>query len=258
MRSRNFLSLGLSCCLSMAVCLPLAYGQKGDSLALMPMPSHLTAAEGHLKVDSGFTVGLEGYKEARRELARKRFLKDLSRQTGIPYHLEATEGKPTLVVETTGASKDVQSVGEDESYHLEVTPTNARIKAANPLGAMHGLQTFLQLVAITPEGFAAPAVTIDDSPRFPWRGLMIDAGRHFLYDEFKAMGIKYVPARANFVLVDVGRSASEIYQKLLHLGVIVRPMTSFGMETTLRVTIGTPEENRKLVKALRTVLGKGA
>ena len=179
MRSRNFLSLGLSCCLSMAVCLPLAYGQKGDSLALMPMPSHLTAGEGHLKVDSGFTVGLEGFKEARLELARKRFLKDLSRQTGIPYHLEATEGKPTLVVETTGASKDVQSVGEDESYHLEVTPTNARIKAANPLGAMHGLQTFLQLVAITPEGFAAPAVTIDDSPRFPWRGLMIDAGRHF-------------------------------------------------------------------------------
>jgi histidinol-phosphate aminotransferase len=87
---------------------------------------------------------------------------------------------------------------------------------------------------------------------------MIDAGKHFLYDEFKTMGIKYVPARANFVLVDVGRNASDIYQKLLHQGVIVRPMTSFGMETTLRVTIGTPEENRRLVKALRTVLGKGA
>jgi histidinol-phosphate aminotransferase len=87
---------------------------------------------------------------------------------------------------------------------------------------------------------------------------MIDAGKHFLYDEFKSMGIKYVPARANFVLVDVGRNASDIYQKLLHQGVIVRPMTSFGMETALRVTIGTPDENRKLVKALRTVLGKGA
>src|ERR1051325_442188 len=86
---------------------------------------------------------------------------------------------------------------------------------------------------------------------------MIEAGKHFLYDEFKTMGIKYVPARANFVLVDVGRNAAEIYQKLLHHGVIVRPMTSFGMETTLRVTIGTPEENRKLVKALRPVLGKG-
>lgn len=86
---------------------------------------------------------------------------------------------------------------------------------------------------------------------------MIEAGRHFLYDEFTALGLRYVPSRANFILVDVGRSAADIYQKLLHEGVIVRPMTSFGMETALRITVGTPEENRKLVKALRVVLGKG-
>ncbi len=85
---------------------------------------------------------------------------------------------------------------------------------------------------------------------------MIEAGRHFLYDEFKNLGVAYVPSRANFILVDVGRSAAEIYQKLLHHGVIVRPMTPFGMETALRITVGTPEENRKLVKALRDVLGK--
>jgi histidinol-phosphate aminotransferase len=85
---------------------------------------------------------------------------------------------------------------------------------------------------------------------------MIEAGRHFLYEEFKTLGLKYVPSRANFILVDVGRSAADIYQKLLHQGVIVRPMTPFGMETALRITVGTPEENRKLVKALQTVLGK--
>jgi histidinol-phosphate aminotransferase len=86
---------------------------------------------------------------------------------------------------------------------------------------------------------------------------MIEAGRHYLYDELKRLGITYVPSRANFILVDVGRSASDIYQKLLHEGVIVRPLTSFGMETALRVTVGTPEENRKLIKALRRVLGFG-
>ena len=85
---------------------------------------------------------------------------------------------------------------------------------------------------------------------------MIEAGRHFLYEEFDSLGIKYVPSRANFILVDVGRSAADVYQKLLHLGVIVRPMTPFGMETALRISVGTPEENRKLVKALRAVLGK--
>jgi histidinol-phosphate aminotransferase len=85
---------------------------------------------------------------------------------------------------------------------------------------------------------------------------MIEAGRHFLYEEFKSLGLRYVPARANFILVDVGRSAAEIYQKLLLEGVIVRPMTPFGMETALRITVGTPEENRRLAKALRAVLGK--
>ncbi len=85
---------------------------------------------------------------------------------------------------------------------------------------------------------------------------MIEAGRHYLYDEFKALGLKYVPSRANFILVDVGRSAADIYQKLLHQGVIVRPLTSFGMDSTLRITVGTPEENRRLVKVLRAVLRK--
>src|SRR5262245_30590420 len=83
---------------------------------------------------------------------------------------------------------------------------------------------------------------------------MIEAGRHFLYDGFKHLGLRYVPSRANFVLVDVGRNAGTIYQGLLREGVIVRPMTSFGMETTLRVSVGTPEENRRLIKALATVL----
>lgn len=85
---------------------------------------------------------------------------------------------------------------------------------------------------------------------------MNEAGRHYLYEEFKTLGIRYVPSRANFILVDVGRSAADIYQKLLQQGVIVRPMTPFGMETALRITVGTPEENRKLVKALKAVLGK--
>jgi histidinol-phosphate aminotransferase len=85
---------------------------------------------------------------------------------------------------------------------------------------------------------------------------MIEAGRHYLYDEFKALGLKYVPSRANFILVDVGRSAADIYQKLLHQGVIVRPLTSFGMDSTLRITVGTPEENRRLIKVLRAVLRK--
>jgi histidinol-phosphate aminotransferase len=83
---------------------------------------------------------------------------------------------------------------------------------------------------------------------------MNEAGRHYLYDEFTSLGLKYVPSRANFILVDVGRSAHDIYQRLLREGVIVRPMTSFGMETALRITVGTPEENRRLIKTMRKCL----
>jgi histidinol-phosphate aminotransferase len=105
---------------------------------------------------------------------------------------------------------------------------------------------------------AAALAALDDDAHVLECVRMIEAGRHFLYDEFKALGLKYVPSRANFILLDVGRSATEIYQKLLHEGVIVRPMTAFGMETTLRITVGTPAENRRLVKGLRTALGKKA
>jgi len=104
----------------------------------------------------------------------------------------------------------------------------------------------------------AALAALEDEPHVLECVRMIEAGRHFFYDEFKALHLKYVPSRANFILVDIGRSAAEIYHKLLHEGVIVRPMTAFGMESTLRITVGTPEENRRLVKGLRAVLGKPA
>lgn len=105
---------------------------------------------------------------------------------------------------------------------------------------------------------AAARAALDDESHVLECVRMIEAGRHFLSEEFRALGLRYVPSRANFILVDVGRSASDIYQQLLKQGVIVRPMTPFGMETALRITIGTPEENRRMVQALRAVLGTAA
>lgn len=145
--------------------------------ALMPLPAHMTVGEGKLAVDNNFTVKLEGFTEPRLERAKARFTERLKAQTGIPFNGGASGA--TLVVKTGGPSDAVQRSGEDESYKLTVTETGAELTAPNPLGALHGLQTFLQLVRVTPQGFAAQAVTIDDKPRFPWRGLMIDTGRHF-------------------------------------------------------------------------------
>jgi hexosaminidase len=151
------------------------------ALNLMPLPASVQSGTGSLGVDSSFSVVLNGYKDPRLERAGERFLRQLARQTGLPIALKpAKTAKPSLAIQTDHASKEIQEVGEDESYVLEVTTTGAKLTAPTPLGAMHGLQTFLQLVDVSPGGFAAPAVTIQDQPRFPWRGLMVDSARHFI------------------------------------------------------------------------------
>jgi hexosaminidase len=84
------------------------------------------------------------------------------------------------MVQTTGPSSAVQQLDEDESYHLEISTTDVQLTAPNPIGVIHGFQTFLQLVRVTPRSFSVPVVTIDDQPRFPWRGLLIDSGHRFV------------------------------------------------------------------------------
>ena len=150
-------------------------------LNLMPLPASAQLGTASLRVDSAFSVAFVGYTEPRLERASERFLRQLALQTALPLSLKPSKvANATLVIQTDHASKDIQEVGEDESYILDVSTASARIRASTPLGTMHALQTFLQLVDVSPEGFAAPAATIQDRPRFPWRSLMIDSARHFL------------------------------------------------------------------------------
>lgn len=158
---------------------PSLEAQGPVSLNLMPMPSHATTGQGQFLINGTLSVELKGYTEPRLLSARKRFLAILNRETGIPFH-EPTLGNPSaFIITTTAPSRPVEELGEDESYRLNITAAQVELTAPNPLGVLHGLQTFLQLVQITPQGFSVPAVSIDDAPRFSWRGLMIDSGRHF-------------------------------------------------------------------------------
>ena len=163
-----------------ALCAPLASAQQKASLPLMPLPAHLVEGDGQFLIDGTFNVTLEGYTDSRLVAGRQRFLDVLGRETGIPFSAAAQANQKGLFIKTAGPSAPVQEVNEDESYHLQVSPTQAVLSAPTPLGVLHGLQTFLQLVRVSPQGFGVPAVTIDDQPRFPWRGLMIDSGRHFM------------------------------------------------------------------------------
>jgi len=84
------------------------------------------------------------------------------------------------VVQCNSAGGAIQTVRENESYSLSVTPRGARVHAVTPAGALRGLATFAQLVELGPEGYRLPAVEIEDTPRFPWRGLMLDVSRHWM------------------------------------------------------------------------------
>ena len=143
---------------------------------LMPMPKSIEAADGAYRIQSeGVTVTLQGNYHQRLPMNAAWFLTRLGKRTTIP--MLPKQGKEIVVkVNRAGTVK----LGENESYQLKVTPTTVTIEAETDLGAIYAMETLLQLVNRDAQGFYIPAVTIADSPRFPWRGLMIDAGRHFM------------------------------------------------------------------------------
>jgi hexosaminidase len=150
---------------------------------LMPVPAKLQPGAGRLRIDRNFAfVQLTGYREPRLEAAAARLVEHVARKTGIPMNPGIGVHAPAapLIVYCDRASAPVQSAQEDESYRLTVTPVGARLDAPNPLGVMRGMETFLQLVDLDAGGFGVPAVTIEDQPRFPWRGLMLDVARHWI------------------------------------------------------------------------------
>ena len=154
--------------------------------SLMPLPVKVETAPGILAVDGSFSVAATGYTDLRLESALNRFAARVSRQTGIPMLAARPPeaGRATLRVECAGAPSgpgaEGPPLGEDESYQLDVAPDGARLKAATVAGALHGLETFAQLVVPGAEGFHVPAIHIEDRPRFPWRGLMLDVSRHWM------------------------------------------------------------------------------
>lgn len=150
---------------------------------LMPWPASVNISpSAPLIIQTSFSVGLHGTDPHLRKSAQI-FLNDLRRHTGyLPLDFSVAENANAaqLTITIDQPSEEVQKLGEDESYSLKVDSAHAELHARTTLGAMRGLQTVLQLVEITPQGFAIPAVTVADTPRFAWRGLMIDSGRHFM------------------------------------------------------------------------------
>jgi len=78
--------------------------------------------------------------------------------------------------------------------------------------------------------------------------------RRFLYGELDRLKLDYVPSQANFILVEIGSNAGRVFQALLEKGVIVRRCLSYDLPGSLRVSVGTHEQNARFIAALEKVL----
>jgi len=84
----------------------------------------------------------------------------------------------------------------------------------------------------------------------------VETEREFLYSAFRKMGLEYVRSATNFIIVNTGRDCKVIFNALLKEGVIVRDMKAWGLDTFIRVTVGTHKENRRFVEALKKVISE--
>ncbi|MBD3671153.1 MAG: histidinol-phosphate transaminase [Gammaproteobacteria bacterium] len=101
---------------------------------------------------------------------------------------------------------------------------------------------------------AAARAALDDEEHLKKSVAMNAEGLTQLYAGFEAMGLAYIPSAANFVSVDVGREGAPVYELLLHEGIIVRPVANYEMPSHLRITVGTEEQNTRVLTALKKVL----
>ena len=153
------------------------------SSRVLPAPESLSVQAGRLALDSTFTFASTGYTDPRLVRAMSRAMRRLEGRTSLilprgPVAAESA-GVAQLVVRVTGPGGAVQGVDEDESYALTVGARQVQLEAPTVVGALRGLETFLQLAQGDASGWYLPLATIHDRPRFTWRGLLIDVSRHW-------------------------------------------------------------------------------
>ncbi|ROR32293.1 histidinol-phosphate transaminase [Inmirania thermothiophila] len=101
---------------------------------------------------------------------------------------------------------------------------------------------------------AAAVAALGDADHVARSVAMNRAGMRQLEEGLRALGLHWIPSVGNFVTVDVGRPAAEVFQALLREGVIVRPVEEYGLPGHLRITVGTEAQNRRALEALGRVL----
>jgi hexosaminidase len=162
----------------------LSYARLNQTFNLMPVPAVVKANADRVGISGQFRVAVTGKPNVRMYAEASRFVRRLSNKTGIFLDMQGyvtsndTDTASTLLINIQRPG--LLKLGEDESYTLETHTGQIRITAVTDLGAIHGLETLLQLVSADAAGYYFPGVSIRDNPRFAWRGLLLDVALHFM------------------------------------------------------------------------------
>ena len=145
-------------------------------MQLMPLPRKVVRRSGHTPVG-----GLEthGVTSGRLASAVSRFEWRVASIVGEPA-TSVPSRDPVRLDIAYGSTAEYPALGDDERYGVEISPGRIGIDAPTEWGVLHALATLAQLVESDGKGHGFPHCEIEDAPRFPWRGLMIDTVRHFI------------------------------------------------------------------------------
>ena len=157
-----------------------AFAAPAGDLPLMPWPAKVErpTTQGALVLTSQLSVTVSGDDLG---AAVNRLRQRIALQTGWTLQPQAEQpDKPTIRIAIAKKVKPQPLPDSDESYKLTVDANGVNISANTRFGALRAMETLLQLVQNGAENTSLPWVTIEDAPRFPWRGLLLDSARHFI------------------------------------------------------------------------------
>ncbi|MBV4412949.1 family 20 glycosylhydrolase [Enterobacteriaceae bacterium YMB-R22] len=163
-----------------AMCFSALAAAPAGELSLMPWPKQVQYASqaGRLELNNGITINVEG--DQLDEMVT-RWRHRIALQTGWTLQPQsANVARPTIWIDIAQKVDPFPKEDSDESYRLSVSAQGIKLNAATRFGALRGMETVLQLIRPDANGVSIPWLTIEDSPRFAWRGLLLDSARHFL------------------------------------------------------------------------------
>ena len=146
---------------------------------LMPWPQKIKSNSAKFLIDSSVTISINSEDEGRVRNVAVNFLRRLANRTGVFIDKGFPISNKAASIEIEFNTVEELNVNTDESYKLNVDTDKVKILANTDIGAIRALETLLQLIGNNKNEYYFEGVSIEDSPRFVWRGLMIDVSRHF-------------------------------------------------------------------------------